>query len=206
MARSRVVLLVMAGMLIGGPLALAIGLSTARERTLAPKVSGVVAVAPATIAGKVRYPDGLSAVANAPVSVWSDSAKAFVQQTRTGKDGAYSLSPLPPGNYLVIFADRVSVRLHVSGPAGGKAVSLDVVIPHGQAAFAQMPPEQQALVLSVMAVPAQQPQGAQPEGVGSGSGLLPTLAIGAGGITAVAAIAEWSESDSHHHRRRVNSP
>lgn len=202
MARSRVVLLVLTGMLIAGPLALAIGLATARERTLEPKVRGTVQVASVAITGKVCYPDGHTAVPQAPVRVWSAVRKAFVQETTTGKDGVYRLKALQPGDYQLTFADRVRVKLHVTAGKAAKASSLDVVIPHGQAMFAQMPVDQKAAVLTALAVPAAAEGGEEPEG-GSGSGLLPTLAIGAGGVTAVAVVSDWGDDD---HRRRVNSP
>jgi len=204
MARSRVVLLVLTGMLVAGPLALAIGLAAAREKALEPKVSGVVELASAEIAGTVRYPDGRTVVALAPVRVWSAARKAFVQETQTGKDGAYRLPALPQGDYQLVFADRVRVRLHVTAAASPKPAKLDVVIPHGQAVFAQMPIEQKAAVLTALAAPAAA-EGAEPEqATGGKSGLLPALAIGTGGIMAVAALSDWGDED--HDRRRVNSP
>ncbi len=202
MARSRVVILVMTGVLIAGPLALAIGLAAAHEKAMEPKVSGTVELASAEIAGKVRYPDGRTAVAKAPVRVWSVARKAFVQETTTGRDGGYRLTALQPGDYQLVVADRVRVKLHVTSAGGPKVASLDVVIPHGQAVFAQMPIDQKAAVLTALATPAAA-EGVEPEEAGGGSGLLPTLAIGAGGITAVAAVSEWHDNG---HRRRVNSP
>ncbi len=203
MARSKVVMLVVTGMLIAGPLALAIGLATAHERTLEPKVTGTVQVASVDIAGKVRYPDGLTAVAQAPVRVWSAARREFVQEATTGRDGAYRLTALEPGDYQLVFADRVRVKLHVTAGNGAKVASLDVVIPHGQAMFAQMPVDQKAAVLTALVTPAATDTGQEPE-EGSSSGLLPTLAIGAGGVTAVAVIADWGDDDNG--RRRVNSP
>jgi len=200
--RSRVVMLVVTGMLVAGPLALAIGLATARENALEPKVSGTVELVSAPIAGTVRYPDGRTAVAQAPVRVWSASSKAFVRETTTARDGSYRLAALKPGDYQLIVADRVRVKLHVTAPGGPKVASLDVVIPHGQAIFAQMPIEQKAAVLTALAAPAAG-EGQEPEEAGGSSGLLPTLAIGAGGVTAVAALVDW---DNNHDRRRVNSP
>jgi hypothetical protein len=195
-------MLALAAMFIAGPLALALGLASAGRTAPEPKVSGVAELAAVQVTGRVEYPDGRTAVALAPVRVWNSSRAAFVHETVTGKDGTYSLPPLDPGTYQLIFADRVRVKAHVTAAGSPGAATLDVVIPHGQAVFAEMPIDEKASVLSALAAPAAP---AAASGLAaSASGLLPTVAIGAGGVTAVGAVAEYYED--HYGRRRVDSP
>ena len=200
-------MLLSAGILIAGPLAVTVGLTAARENALSPQVSRSVELASSEITGKVGYPDGRSVAAQAPVRVWSVLEAAFVQQTVTGKDGTYRLPALAKGTYQLVFADRVRVELHVTDAKGLKPAVLDVVIPHGKAVFADVPIQQKAAVLTALSAPAAvQPVGAekaQPQ-ADTGLGLLPTVAIGAGGITAVAALVDWHEDRGG--RREVNSP
>ena len=206
MGLRRAVILLSAGILIAGPVALSVGLEAAREKAPDPKVSRTVELASAELTGKVGYPDGRSVAAHAPVRVWSVLEAAFVQQTVTGRDGSYRLPALAAGTYQIVFADRVRVELRVTDHKGLKPAILDVVIPHGRAVFAQMPVEQKAAVLTALSVPAAvEPIGAEktePPADTSG-GLLPTVAIGAGAITAVAAVADMDEDGA---RRKVNSP
>jgi hypothetical protein len=195
-----------AGILVAGPLAVTVGLTAAREKALDPQVSRTVELASSEITGKVGYPDGRSVAAQAPVRVWSVLEAAFVQQTVTGKDGTYHLPALAKGTYQLVFADRVRVELHVTDGIGLKPAVLDVVIPHGKAVFADVPIERKAAVLTALSAPALvEPIGAVPAEPAAdvGLGLLPTVAIGAGGITAVAAVANLGGSSG---RREVNSP
>lgn len=207
MGLRKAVMLFSAGILIAGPVALTVGLEAARGKAPDPQVSRTVELASAELTGKVSYPDGRSVAAHAPVRVWSVLEAAFVQQTVTGRDGAYRLPALAAGTYQIVFADRVRVELRVTDHKGLKPAVLDVVIPHGKAVFAQMPAEQKAVVLTALSVPAvAEPIGAEttePPADRSG-GLLPTIAIGAGAITAVAAVADLDDDGGG--RRKVNSP
>ena len=195
-------MLLVAGALIAGPVAFAVGLVTAREKALDVKLSRTVELASSEIVGKVGYADGTSVAAQAPVRVWSVAQAAFVHQTTTGADGAYRLPALEQGTYQLVFADRVRVELHITEAKSARPAVLDVVIPHGRAVFADMPTEQQAAILTALAVPAAVEE-AGLLAAETGSGLLPAVAIGAGSITAVAAVAgPVSGTD----RREVNSP
>jgi hypothetical protein len=88
--------------------------------------------------------------AGAPVRVWDVKEVRFVQQSETGEGGAYRLPALAPGSYQAVFADRLRVPVVVSEAEGEEPAVFNVVIPRGTAAFARMPIEQKAVILSVM--------------------------------------------------------
>ncbi len=145
-----------------------------------------VVVKPQELKGTVWYPDGKTFAAGVPVRVWSVELKNFVHETDTDENGAYTLPKLAPGRYLVCFADRVVVELRVEEAAESAASQLDVLIPHGKGAFAQMAPAQKTVALMVFAATEED---AGRDGAGEAR-LLRTVLIGAGGIgTAVAVLA-----------------
>ncbi len=195
MARSKVVMLVVTGMLIAGPLALAIGLATAHERTLEPKVTRHGA-------GGVRRHSGQGPLSGRPHG-GRPGARARLERgaqgVRAGNDhrqGRRLSADGPP-------AGRLPARLR--GPRARQAAR------NGR----QRPPRRprwtsssrtgrpcsprcrstRRLPSSPPWSPRRQPTAGEEPEEGSSSGLLPTLAIGAGGVTAVAVVADWGDDD-----------
>ena len=156
---------------------------------------------PAALTGKVTYPDGQAVPAGAVVRVWSTDKACFVLETRVGERGTYRLPALDPGAYQIVFADRVRVPAVVAEERGDRPTVFHVVIPHGVAAFAHMPIEQKAVVLSALgAVPGDE------DDDDDDSGLLPVVLIGGGALTGVAILADSQDWFEEGHRRHVVSP
>jgi len=173
----------------------------ARESPASVQYWQSASLKPGLLEGRVLYTDGKTPAVEVPVRVWSAEQEAFTQATLTDQQGAYRLSELVEGRYLVVFADRVYMDLRVDQDAALGGVPLNVIIPRGQALFAQMALESQAAVLAVLAQDGGEEAGPPnaPEVAGSP---LPTVLIYAGGAaTAVGVVyaVEDALDDSDHH-------
>ena len=159
--------------------------ATSDEPSVAAGYARFVEMRPGELTGKLLYPDGKTVVARVPVRVWSVENKAFVLEVLTDEKGGYSLGRLEEGRYLILFGDRVTVDIRVAKDAKDGVETLDVIVPRGKVAFAQMAQQQRAVVLTMWAATEGQGDGEE----GGGEGLLRTLVIGAaGGAIAVAVV------------------
>jgi hypothetical protein len=154
---------------------------------------------PGELTGTVLYADGKTPAAKVPVRLWSTEQGKFTQETSTDEKGAYKLSALAAGRYLVVFGDRVYVDLRVDDeatPAGGP---LNIIIPRGAAPFGQMAPERRAAVLAGLA----QPKDGESGEAGADKPLGTLIIIGGGTATAVAAVVVidgLNDHDQEDHR------
>lgn len=172
------------------PAAGALG-ATSGEPSVAAGYARSVEMKPGALTGKLLYSDGKTPVAKAPVRVWSVTDQEFVLEAMTDEKGAYNLGQLEEGRYLIVFGDRVTVEIRVAKDAKDGVSTLDVIVPRGKVAFAQMAQQQRAVVLTVVAATEGQGDGEEGEkgGEGGGGGLLHTVVVGAaGGLIAVAVI------------------
>ncbi len=153
-----------------------------------------VEMRPGELTGKLLYSDGKTPVTKAPVRVWSVENKGLVLEVLTDEKGAYSLGKLEEGRYLIVFGDRVTVKLRVAKDAKDGVSTLDVIVPHGQVAFAQMAQQQRTVVLAALTLVGATEEEGDGEGgggggTGGGGGLRGTAVIGtAGALIAVAVI------------------
>jgi hypothetical protein len=160
---SRLALVALVGLVLG-PTSSA-GVLRAEEQDVRTPAHDVayaeqLSVQPGPLAGKVLYTDGKSPASEAAVRLWSPADEAFLCETQTAADGSYALPELEPGRYLAIFADRVLVELTVSEEAENAGDALNVIVPRGEAVFAQMAPQGRAAVLSTLAQPEDAPESA----------------------------------------------
>ena len=159
-----------------------------------------IAVKPGKLAGKVLFPDGTSPAAAVAVQAWSVEQEKYVCETVTDAEGAYELEGLPAGRHLLVVGGRVSVDVRVAEEADHRG-PLNVIIPHGVGPFAQMPPEDQAAVLVLLAegdAEQQEPVPRRP--------LRTVLIIGGGAATAIGTVVTIDELGDGHHGGGVVSP
>lgn len=182
----RVVAAVVIALVCALPPASQVGLSAdddaAEVQTASVQYGEFLSVKPGKLRGTVLYSDGKTPAAKVPVRVWSVEHQKLVIETNTDEDGAYELSELADGRYFAIFGDRVSVDLRVDEEAELVGGPLNVIIPRGTAVFAQMAPEQQAAVLSLLG------QTGVEGAAAAGTPLKTMLIVGGGAATAVGAI------------------
>ena len=84
---------------------------------------------------RVTYPDG-EPLAETPVSVWNVDRKEQTAKALTDAKGQVTLAGLEEGEYVILVADRLWVDLAVTEKAAILTGPIEVVVPHGQSAFA----------------------------------------------------------------------
>ena len=174
---------------------------SAQAETAEEKYAEFVVVAPGELSGNVTYADGKSVGEDVPVRLWSVGAEEFVCEILTDEGGAYLLPELQDGRYFLGVADRVLVDVRVQAESEDALEALDVVIPHGRGAFAQMDLEHRAAVLGMLAAGAAEEEEEEEEGGGvpvegaAGAGVLKTVLIGGAAVAIGVGVYEITEDD-----------
>ncbi len=150
--------------------------------------SSFVSVQPGALSGKVFHTDARTPAAEVPVCVWSVEGEQFVHEGATDKDGAYQVQGLRPGRYLIVFGDRVFVDLRVDEESSRAGLPLNVIVPRGEAAFAQMPLDQRAATLTILGA-------AEGGKTIAGMPLRTVLIVGGAALTAVGIIIAINNID-----------
>ena len=164
------------------------------------KYAEFVVVAPGELSGNVTYADGESVGEDVPVRLWSVGAEEFVCEILTDEGGAYLLPELQDGRYFLVVADRVLVDVRVQAESEDALEALDVVIPHGKGAFAQMDLEHRAALLGMLAAAAAEEE-EEEEGGGvpvegpAGAGVLKTVLISGAAVAIGVGVYEITEDD-----------
>ena len=178
--------------------------------------AGVLRVAPGKLTVKATYADGSTPAGKKTVKVWSNAKDEFVRRTRTDKEGVFSLEDMEPGNYLLVIADRLLVRLKVSKEAEKASSPVRVFMPRGKGKFSKLSKEEQQAVLAQYEAPETDAPAASVSAPADGSGgflgggLLQSAVVGVGSGAAVVGIADatdtFEEDDDTTVVRQVVSP